>query len=447
MVRFEQDGMWVAHVNTEAAAATADDEQPTRFPALLAFAGRRVLVVGAGDIGTRRAASLVDVGADVHVVAPTVSDHLHELAANDLVTIHGRQFDDRDLEGCWFAITATGVPDVDSRVARSAESLRVWCVNASDARNGTAAMPARADGPDGISVAVSGGSDPGRARAIRDAIAALLMSNALPTRRTRSREPAVASKVGRVTLLGAGPGDPELVTVKGMRAIAQADVLVVDRLAPASLWEDPGPGVTVVEVGKAPGRHTASQESINATLIEHAQAGRSVVRIKGGDPFVLGRGGEEALACVEAGIPVEVIPGITSAIAVPGAAGIPVTHRSLTSSFVMASAHDGPAGVLAAVGNAAPTSTIVLLMGARLLADIAEALIESGRDPHTPLAVVESGWTDQQRTTVSTLGKAAVGLVDAQPPAVVVIGHVVELRDVLGDLARPSLRAGHAVTR
>lgn len=436
--------MRAAHMNATTPVAPLGNGSRARVPTLLEFAGRRVLVVGAGAIGTRRAVSLIEDGADVHVVAPTISDRLHELAASDLVTIHERNFDDRDLDGCWFAVTATGVAGVDNRVAGLADEHRIWCVNAGDAAAGSAATPARADGPDGISIAVSGGGDPGRARHVRDAIDALLMSNALPTRPTRAPKPASAATVGRVTLLGAGPGDPELVTVKGMRAIAQADVLVVDRLAPAALWQDPAPGVTVVEVGKAPGRHMASQESINATLIEHAKAGRTVVRIKGGDPFVLGRGGEEALACVAAGVPVEVIPGITSAIAVPGAAGIPVTHRSVTSSFVMASAHDGPAGVLAAVGDVSPTSTIVLLMGTRLLAEIAEALIESGRDPHTPLAVVESGWTHQQRTTVSTLGKAALGLVDAQAPAVVVIGKVVELRDVLGDMAAPSLKASHA---
>jgi len=233
-------------------------------------------------------------------------------------------------------------------------------------------------------------------------------------------------------------------TVRAAQALALADVLVVDRLAPAALWEDSVSDVRVIDVGKEPGKHAVSQDEINKILVREASAGYNVVRIKGGDPFVLGRGGEEALACQAAGIPVTVVPGITSAISVPAAAGIPVTHRGVTSTFVVASAHDGPAGVLAAVSDSPHSSTLVLLMGAGKLPAIAGALVATGRSSATPVAIIESGWTNDQRTTITSLGEAESGTVRVKPPAVVVIGDVVRLREQLGDLGIASSNARHA---
>lgn len=409
-----------------------------RFPLLLNLAGRRVLVVGAGPIGTRRALALLQFGANVDVVAPIASPTIQSLATSQDLCWSQREFRDSDVERAWLVVAATGIVAIDERVAQLCELDRTWCVSASKATMGSAATPAIAHGPDGVVVAVSGGGDPGRAQAIRDAIDIQLSSGSLPLRRRRP------TTVGRVTLVGAGPGDPTLITVRGKQAIAQADVVVVDRLAAPSLWSGLGPEVEIIDVGKTPGHHAVAQHAINDILVTRAQAGNNVVRIKGGDSFVLGRGGEEALACVEAGIRVEIVPGITSAIAVPAAAGIPVTHRSITSSFVVASAHDGPKGVLAAIATAPPIATLVLLMGAGRLQEIAVALVGVGRSTTTPLAIIQSGWTPQQHTTVTTLGQVADSGVNVTPPAVVVVGDVVGVRAVLGDLARPAPGSGHA---
>ncbi|NQU37748.1 MAG: uroporphyrinogen-III C-methyltransferase [Actinobacteria bacterium] len=409
----------------------------------LVFQDRRVLVVGGGAVATRRVKQLLDVDARVTVVAPDASLELVDLAANGKIEWHHRGFSPDDIAQVWLVVTATGVDAVDNQVAQLAEDNCTWCMNSANATGSTALPMTTVLGDDGVAIAVSGGSDPGRARAVRDAVGLLLHAGELPTRRTRilsKDQPAT----GSVTLVGAGPGDPALLTIAAMRAVSAADVLVVDRLAPAVLWQSPAPGVEVIDVGKIPGKHAVPQEEINAILVEKAQAGHRVARIKGGDPFVLGRGGEEALACLSAGVAIDVIPGITSAISVPAAAGIPVTQRGVTAAFVVASAHDGPEAVIRATADAPNDATLVLLMGVGRLPAIAAGLIDSGRAPDTPLAIVESGWTPRQRTTVTTLDEVRQGGVSVAPPAVVVIGEVVRLRESLGDLATPSPDARHA---
>lgn len=422
------------------------------LPINLVLTDRDVLVVGGGAVATKRVHQLREANARVLVVAPEVSPALGALAEVGAIRWHPRTFSPADLSRVWLVVTATGVAAVDALVSELAEENFTWCLNSANASVSTALPMTTARGHDGIAIAVSGGSDPGRARALRDAIHILLQAGDLPTRRTRTRptnetdQPREASRtaIGSVTLVGAGPGDPALLTIAAMRAVASADVLVVDRLAPAILWESPGEGVEVIDVGKAPGKHAVPQEEINAILIAKAQAGYRVARIKGGDPFVLGRGGEEALACLSAGVAVEVIPGITSAVSVPAAAGIPVTQRGITSAFVVASAHEGPEGVIRAMTDAPPDATLVLLMGVGRLPAIAAGLIDAGRSADTPVAIVESGWTPTQRTTVTTLSGVRAGTIAVSPPAVVVIGEVVRLRASLGDLATPSAEARHA---
>jgi uroporphyrin-III C-methyltransferase/precorrin-2 dehydrogenase/sirohydrochlorin ferrochelatase len=238
------------------------------------------------------------------------------------------------------------------------------------------------------------------------------------------------SATGQVALVGGGPGDPGLISVRGRRLLAEADVVLVDRLAPRALVDELEPEVLVIDVGKTAGHHPLPQEEINRLLVEHAQAGRRVVRLKGGDPFVLGRGGEEALACVTAGVTVEVVPGVTSAVSVPAAAGIPVTHRGQAKQVTIASGHEG----LDWASLAAVEGTLVLLMGVSGLTAAARELVAHGKDASTPVAVVERGFAPDQRTTVGTLATIA-GLareLDVRPPAVVVIGSVVDLHDVLG---------------
>jgi uroporphyrin-III C-methyltransferase/precorrin-2 dehydrogenase/sirohydrochlorin ferrochelatase len=269
----------------------------------------------------------------------------------------------------------------------------------------------------------------------------------------------VPDGTGRVTLVGGGPGALDLLTVRAWRALQAADVVVADRLGPVEILAELPPHVRVVDVGKEPGRHPVPQERINELLVEHALAGAHVVRLKGGDPFVLGRGGEEVLACVAAGVPVEVVPGVTSAVAVPGLAGIPLTHRGVTTGFHVVSGHCA-AGVTDLAGGAtgpaagatdpvagdasgtpgAPepldaaalscvrdaTATLVVLMGVRSLGAIVAQSLAAGADPATPVAIVENGSTPEQRVTRARLDEAAdvAAARGVRSPAVVVIGRV-----------------------
>lgn len=420
------------------------------YPLTLDLHGRRVLVVGGGPVAARRVAGLVEAGAAVEVVSPWLVEDLAELATEGRITWGEREYLPGDLvtpEPAWLVHTATGDPAVDAAVAREAEAVRIWCVRADDAGASAAWTPAVARGrfaspAEGLTVAVTADGDPRRARAVRDAVQAGLESATLPVRRLRGRQGPGGrdrqgvSGPGRVSLVGGGPGADDLITVRGRALLAQADVVVADRLGPRGLLGTLSREVEVIDVGKAPGRHPVSQDRINALLVQHASQGRHVVRLKGGDPFVLGRGGEEALHCAAHGIPVEVVPGVTSAVSVPAAAGIPVTHRGITAGFVVASAHEGADSVLRAAADAAPDATLVLLMGITRLAETAAALVAAGRDPETPVALVEQGWTPQQRTTVTTLAAAHDEAVrqGVGAPAVVVVGEVVRVREQVGDL-------------
>ena len=414
------------------------------YPLTLDVTGRRVVVVGGGPVAARRARGLLDAGALVEVIAPWVCEDLADLMGAGAVRWLEREYVAGDLlapEAAWLAHTATGDPATDAQVAREAEAARIWCVRADDASASSAWTPAVARGTsgspaEGLTVAVTAGADPRRATAVRDAVLAALDSATLPVRRTREHA-SRRQRVGRVALVGGGPGAEDLITVRGRALLAAADVVVADRLGPRALLSTLSRDVEVVEVGKTPGNHPVPQERINEILVHHAKQGRNVVRLKGGDPFVLGRGGEEALHCAAHGVPVEVVPGVTSAVSVPAAAGIPVTHRGVTASFVVASAHEGPGSVLRAAADAAPDATLVLLMGVTRLRETAAGLMASGRRPQTPVALVESGWTPRQRTTVTTLERAAddAAAAGVRPPAVVVVGDVVGLRGRLGDLA------------
>ena len=401
------------------------------YPLVLDLHGRRALVVGGGPVAARRTAGLVAAGAAVEVVAPWLCEDLASLVADRSVLWHPRDYDEGDVDGAWLVHTATGDRSTDDAVAQAADAAHIWCVRADDASASAAWTPAVAHGADGVLVAVSGGGDPGRSRAIRDAVAAQLDSGSLPVRATRRRR---REGPGTVHLVGGGPGDVGLLTVRGRRLLAQADVVVVDRLAPRDVLTELAPDVEVIDCGKAPGRHQLTQDQINEVIVERALRGLDVVRLKGGDPFVLGRGGEEALACHAAGVPGEVVPGVTSAVSVPAAAGIPVTHRGVTSSFALVSAHDGVGAVADAARELPSSTTLVLLMGVRQLRESAQALVASGRPGSTPVAVVERGWTPEQRTTVGSLADIAdrAAARGVESPAVVVVGEVVSLRETLG---------------
>lgn len=229
-----------------------------------------------------------------------------------------------------------------------------------------------------------------------------------------------------VYLVGAGPGDPELLTLRAARVLATADVVIHDRLVSPEIVGLAPADATRIDVGKAPGRAPISQRGINDLLVEHGRSASSVVRLKGGDPFVFGRGGEEAEALLAAGVPFEVVPGVTSAVAAPGAAGIPVTMRHRASAFTVVTGHDDPNGLgVDWEAHAATGATLVVMMGAGTIATIAERLIAGGLDPLTPVAAVRWATTDRQEEVRSTLGE--IGGVELQPPCTIVIGDVAAL--------------------
>lgn len=386
------------------------------LPLTLRPEGRRVVVVGGGNVATRRVHALLAAEADLVVVSPTVSARIRELAVEGRLAWIERGYRPGDLDGAWLVQTATDSP-VDDQVAADAEQARVWCLKGGDPDGATAWMPAVA-AVDDVHVAVSGGGDARRASTLRDAVAAALQSGDLPLRH-RTHHPE-----GFVALVGGGPGSADLLTTRGRRLLAEADVVVVDRLAPLDVLAELPADVEVIDVGKLPDHHPVPQDEINRLLVEHAHAGKVVVRLKGGDPYVLGRGGEERLACEAAGVAVEVVPGVTSAIAVPAAAGIPVTHRGVATGFSVVTAHD-ELGEL----PVSPGHTIVMLMGVRRLAESARSLVAAGHAPGTPVAVVERGFAPDQRTTVGTLGTIADLCVQrgVRSPAVTVVGEVVRL--------------------
>jgi uroporphyrin-III C-methyltransferase/precorrin-2 dehydrogenase/sirohydrochlorin ferrochelatase len=244
-----------------------------------------------------------------------------------------------------------------------------------------------------------------------------------------------------VALVGGGPGDPELITVRGRRLLARADVVVVDRLAPHLLLDELPSEVEVIDAAKIPYGRFLAQEVINRALVENALAGKFVVRLKGGDPFVFGRGGEELEACLTAGVPVEVVPGVTSAVSVPASAGIPVTQRGMSHEFVVVSGHvapDDPASLVDWQALARLRGTLVLMMAVERLDAITRTLIAHGRPASTPVAMIQDGTTNTQRSVSATLETIVKVAADAGigHPAVVVIGEVVAFGDRLATLTR-----------
>jgi uroporphyrin-III C-methyltransferase/precorrin-2 dehydrogenase/sirohydrochlorin ferrochelatase len=406
------------------------------YPLGLRLDGLRVLVVGGGAVATRRVPALLDAGARVVLVSPSVTPALQALAEAGRLSWVPRRFQPSDLDGVWLAQVAVDDPLAAAAVSAAARERRVFCVRADDRHAATAWTPAvTRHGP--VTVAVLGGGDPRRAVAVRDAIRDHLGGTTLDAARADRSAGSLAvmggAVKGTVALVGGGPGDPELITVRGRRLLAAADVVVVDRLAPGLLLDELRPEVEVFDASKIPYGPARAQEEINAVLVSRAAAGLFVVRLKGGDPYLFGRGGEELLACTEAGIPVVVVPGVTSALAAPAAAGIPVTHRGVAHELVVVSGHVPPGHPDSKVDWAALgrlRGTICLLMGLKNLAAIAAALVDGGRPADTPVAVVQEATTPAQRVVRATLATVAVSAADVPPPAVVVIGDVVAvLRD------------------
>ena len=390
----------------------------------LRLTGRRVLVVGGGRVAARRVPVLLAAGADVVMVSPRATVALDDLAARGRLRWERRPYRHGDCEETWLVQACTDDPAVNAAVAAEAEQLRVWCVRADDAQASAAWTPASAH-EDGVTFGVLADGDPPRAADIRDRIAEGLRDGTIAARRGRDKLPGVA-------LVGGGPGDPGLLTVRGRQLLARADVVVVDRLAPRDLLDELPSSVEVVDAAKIPYGRAVAQDHINALLVEYAKNGRFVVRLKGGDPFVFGRGAEEVLACVSAGVPVTVVPGVTSATAVPAAAGIPVTHRGVVQDFHVVSAHmppDDPRSTVDWATLARSRGTLVLLMAVEHVDAIAHTLMRYGRNPDTPVAAIADGTLSSQRTIHATLATVPtqVAAADVRPPAILVVGEVVHI--------------------
>lgn len=410
-------------------ASVAGARETPLYPLSLRIDGRLTVVVGAGPVAVRRVAGLRAAGADVLVVAPDLSASLADLATRGLIRVRLGGYQISDLDGAWLVLACTDQPAVNATVAADAEQRRLWCVRADDASASAAWVPAV--GRAGmVTVAVNAGRDPRRAATLRDECLRVVEE---PPGRPNwedadgAVEAGQASRPGRVSIVGGGPGDPGLITVAGLDRLRRADVVVTDRLVATELLADLPDEVLVIDAAKVPGGPAMSQQDINAALIEHARGGRAVVRLKGGDPYVFGRGREEADACLAAEVPFDVIPGVTSAVSVPAAAGIPVTHRGLAQGFTVVSGHAGPDDPRSTVNwpaLARSGTTLVLLMAVEHLPGITDALVTGGLAADTPAACVADGWTGRQRVVAAPLAALASEMRAAQManPAVIVIG-------------------------
>jgi uroporphyrin-III C-methyltransferase/precorrin-2 dehydrogenase/sirohydrochlorin ferrochelatase len=436
---------------------------PALLPLFVKLAGRDVLVVGGGAMAAVRARQLAEAGARVALVAPAVRDD----AAAQATTVHRRRFEPSDLDGRWFAVAAA-TPEVNAAVARAAEERRVLVNAVDDPESATAYTGALARRGD-VTVAIStGGRAPALAGLLREAIEALLPQDAarwveiadaeraawkrarVPLARRRplllrklealyaspspAEDPApiargAAGGHGFVSLVGAGPGDPGLLTRRGAEALARADLVLHDALVDPALLAL-APGALCFHVGKRAGRPGVSQRAIERILVRAARRGQRVVRLKCGDPFVFGRGGEEAEALAAAGIPFEVVPGVTSAVAAPALAGIPVTHRGLASAFTVVSGHAEAAYRDLVEGLRPGSTTLVVLMGLAERARIAGRLRARGWAPSTPAAILLGASGDRAhawRGSLADLGSAALPPEHRELPGILVIGAVAAL--------------------
>ena len=396
------------------------------YPVGLRLAGRRVLVVGGGSVAQRRVPTLIASGARVEIVSPKVTPAIEGLVGSHEIVWTGRTFEDADVDGAWYVLAATDDPEVNRRVVELAERDRVFCVRADDADGATAFTPAVGrHGGDTVAVLATTAADrdPRRHAALRDEMVTALREGTLTARSTSHVNPGVV-------LVGGGPGDPELVSIAGRKALMEADVVVTDRLAPRELLGELPADTVIIDVTKLPRARAALQEEINRVLVEHALAGKRVVRFKGGDNFVFGRGYEEVQACQAAGVPVRVVPGVSASLGVPALAGIPVTHRGVTHDLTVVSGHlppGHPDSLVQWAALGALRGTLVLMMAVENAPLIAEVLIRGGRSRTTPVAIICDGSMPTERTVLTALGEVAETIAHeaVAPPAVIVIGEVV----------------------
>jgi uroporphyrin-III C-methyltransferase / precorrin-2 dehydrogenase / sirohydrochlorin ferrochelatase len=457
------------------------------FPAFFDLNGQTVLIVGGGEVALRKISLLERTGASIIVVAPKIAPQIRARAAAGRLTLVVREFAPEDLNGARLVIVATSRRAVNRWIAKLSEARNIP-VNVVDDREASRfIVPAIID-RDPVMVAIStGGTSPVLARRLRERLEAMIpkrigeLAAWLRLLRTNSRRhlrntderrrffeavvdgPAarrfiegdsqgalrIAQQLlatsstappagGEVTLVGAGPGDPELLTLKALRALQDADVILHDRLVPAAILDLARRDAARICVGKAAGNIGSTQEEINALLIEHANQGRRVVRLKGGDPFIFGRGGEELQALAAAQINFSVIPGITAATGCAAYAGIPLTHRDHAHSvtFVTGHAQDhgkepGPEPDWRALG--APGNTAVFYMGLARLDHIVAMLLEHGASPALPAGIIAQGTTPDQRVVTASLATiaSASAAANLESPALLVVGDVVALHSTL----------------
>ncbi|MBM7229924.1 uroporphyrinogen-III C-methyltransferase [Dietzia cinnamea] len=398
------------------------------YPVGLDLEGRRVVVIGGGSVAQRRVPVLLEAGAVVHLISPDVTPTLQGLIDAGRVWWEPREYRTGDLEGAWYAVAATRNSLVNARVAAEAEQYRTFCVRSDAVTSGTAVTPAVVRRGQMLVSVLTGDRD--RTAEARDVVAKALDE-------AGAEAPEVDESLrGTVALVGGGPGADDLMTVRGRRLLARADVVVADRLAPQRPLAELRADVEIVDAAKIPYGRAMAQDAINEVLVDRARAGKFVVRLKGGDPFLYGRGFEEAQACAEAGIPCTVVPGVSSALAVPALAGIPVTNRGMTHELTVVSGHlppGHPGSLIDWEALARMRGTLVVLMGVKNSPAIAGSLMAGGRSPETPAAVVVDGSLEGQSTYRCSLGTLAATLSEheVRPPAIVVIGDVAGLPQVL----------------
>jgi uroporphyrin-III C-methyltransferase/precorrin-2 dehydrogenase/sirohydrochlorin ferrochelatase len=468
------------------------------FPAFLDLRGRSCLVVGGGSVALRKVRLLNAAGAHITIVAPEINDALIETAANNGHQIVAREFRPSDVLQRWLVVSATGDPEVERSVHQFATDAGIFCNGVDDIANCSYITPAIVDrGPVVVAIS-SGGSAPVLARKLRAQIELLLPKGlenlALLARDWRSRvrsrlhdllsrrrfwesvfdgsagsyaiagnipaaeaqmtellDNSTAEQAGEAWLVGAGPGDPGLIKIRALQIMQTADVILHDRLVSKAVLELARRDADLISVGKTPGCKANSQEEINALLVELVRSGKRVCRLKGGDPFIFGRGGEEVEALANAGFACQVVPGITAAAGCAAQAGIPLTHRGLSQSVAFVTAHgQDSVDALDWKALARDKQTLAFYMAVQRFPDLMNNLIAHGRSADTPVAIIEKGTTPDQRVIRGTLGQLTL-LAEAhrvEPPAMLVVGEVAALGELDKDqipqsiqiYAKPSIR-------
>ena len=455
------------------------------LPVFLDLRAKLVLLVGGGPVAARKVALLQAAGARLRIVAPERCAELETLCANPGTEYLRERFAPDHMRNCVLAIAATDSADTNREVAAAAQAERIWVNVVDDAASGNCLMPSIIDRSPVIIAIGTGGATPTLARRLRARIEALLperlglLARAAGERRelVRAALPAMLarqhfwddffdsalaqqilaapldaaaidagfdaqidaarltaldgnaqSSMGIVWLIGAGPGDPDLLTLRAQQLLQQCDVLLYDRLVPEAVLARVRRDAERIFVGKQPGSHRTTQLRIHQLMIEHARRGRRVARLKGGDPMVFARGGEELAALAQAGVPVIVVPGVTAALGAASSARIPLTHRGASQSVCFVTAMGEAAAALDWRALAAPLQTVVFYMGASQLPQIVARLIEQGAPPARPAAIVEHATLPGQRVIAGKLcdiaAKAATATVRA--PALLVVGEVAQ---------------------